>query len=152
MFQATNKLLSRLLKNAITSVTSGDFAGVLVGAKVGLFTGSPTIGQDTVLADLTEPTYPGYAKQAITAWQGPFRTEENDYELVGGMKLFQMDDATTPTVVTGAFLCDSAGSPDLLGVVLFDEARSLITEDDAVNLEVELALAAAGFSEGPDVD
>lgn len=152
MFQPTNTLLVSMLKDAKISITSGDFDGILSTVKLGLIVNNPTLTQDTVLADLEEPVYPTYVRQAIT-WDSLIgREPSGDFVMYGGTKLFQMDDASVPTVITGAFIVKE-GTPSLvLGVTLFDDARALTNEFDVVPVEVELALSAAGFTEGPNVD
>lgn len=72
--------------------------------KIGLFTGAPALGINTVLADLTQPTFTGYALAAATA--GAISQNANgDILLNWGSFLFQPTAPVTPAqIVTGCFL------------------------------------------------
>lgn len=97
------------LKGCATNLKGTALDGVLKGAKVGLFVNTPSLSQGTVIGDLTEPTFAGYAQQAVT-WSGPFQQPDLSWADQGGLYTFQATDDLTPTVVTGVFLVDSAGT------------------------------------------
>lgn len=82
--------------------------GGLHGVKVGLYTNPLSPTDQTVLADLTEPTYPGYAQKAVTPWTVAFVGGNGLPQVDGGDYLFQMDDSTVPTLVQGFFLVQPA--------------------------------------------
>ena len=74
--------------------------------KVGLFIGSPTLGPDLTIADLTEPGFTGYARQAATV--GTRRGNANgDIILPLGTQTFQPSaDPASEIIVTGWFLAE----------------------------------------------
>jgi len=76
--------------------------------KVGLFIGSPTLGPDLVLADLTEPGFTGYARAAVTL--GTRRGNANgDIILPIASVTFQPTvDPVSEIIVTGWFLAEGA--------------------------------------------
>jgi len=70
----------------------------------GLFTGEPELGPGTVLADLDQPTYTGYAAQAVTI--GSRRENGNgDIILPLGTMTFQPTNNTAlPQTATGVWI------------------------------------------------
>lgn len=108
---------------ALTSLIAG---ATLLGAdlKVGLFTNTPAIGKQLVIADLTEPTYPGYARQ-VCVLGAPFRDQLRGIAALAPGLQWAMDDDTVPTIVTGVFYTYGAG-PALLGVEMIDPPIPLV--------------------------
>jgi len=84
--------------------------GILNGALVGLYTNAPFIWTPKAkLADLTEATYTGYARQAaafLTPWINPV----NQAEVAGDTLLFQPSGVlVTPETIVGYFIVDGTG-------------------------------------------
>lgn len=108
---------------ALTSLIAG---ATLLGAdlKVGLFTNTPPIGKTLVIADLTEPTYAGYARQVVVMG-APFRDALRGIASLSAGLHWAMGDALVPTIVTGIFYTYGAG-PALLGVEMLDPPIPLV--------------------------
>lgn len=105
-----NVMTDYFFKNAILNLKiAAAGVGVLNAAKLGLFTNTPPLSQTTVIGDLTEPTFAGYAQQAVT-WSAPFEQPDFSWATQGGLYTFQATDDLTPTVVTGCFLVDTGGT------------------------------------------
>jgi hypothetical protein len=116
--------------------------GAYSGCKVGLVAGPLVPSKNTVLADIQEPTYPGYAQQAVTAWTPAYVGGTGIPQADGGDFLFQMTDASTPTTVYGFFLVQPAatGPPVvpayLVETFMFTAPQPLATPDDGVSCDV----------------
>jgi hypothetical protein len=50
----------------LQGVSANTIAGILTGSMAMLFTNNPTLGRSSVIADLVEPTFTGYARKAVT--------------------------------------------------------------------------------------
>jgi hypothetical protein len=99
----------KLLANAIKQHTaSGNYDGPLSVCYVGLFTNNVTPQQGTLLGDLTEPAYAGYARQQCTPWSSEFIDGNQDHVIQGPILDFVMGDNALPTTVYGSFLADAA--------------------------------------------
>jgi hypothetical protein len=78
--------------------------------KIGLFTNTPTITRNTVLADLTEATFVGYAQVTLTTFGAAFLDPSGNYaDIVAPLAQFTMTATTTLQTITGYFLLDKDG-------------------------------------------
>lgn len=93
-------------EDILTELTA--VAGKLNGVKIGLYTNNVTWNKNTVLTDVTECTFTGYAKVAVT-WTTPFRATDGTYRVSSGLNVFQPTAASTETAV-GYFITDTAGT------------------------------------------
>jgi hypothetical protein len=109
--------------------------------KIGLFTGSPTLSPDTVLADLTQPTFTEYALVAATI--GTRRSDANgDIILPLGLATFQPTGGTSlPQTVTGVFV-QAAASPKLWLAEVLD--TPWIVQDTGSALDVVFEIYIPG--------
>jgi len=146
MFVPCAPLLKGLLADGVGIVASGLPSGVLKQAKMGLFTNQVPINLNTLLSDLVQPTYTGYALLAVTPWTGPVRQSDGSYQVISPDCVFQMQDSTKPTVAYGAFLQTSDAQPELLGGVVFDTPVALQTWEDAAVIVAQLELLAGSVS------
>lgn len=97
------------------------------GGKIGLFVNNATIGPDTVLADLVEATFPGYAQVAIGTLSPPYIDPGSNQMVIDGANAtFIAGAGMTPVTVYGAFIVDTGGTI-LLGVEKF-ASPVLLTE------------------------
>lgn len=97
--------------NTITTGTD------LFGCFLGLFTNVYSPNVNTLLANLTEATYTGYVRGAIT-WNAPF-IGEGALSLIEGTKVdFRPSDTITPNTIQGAFIVGSDSVTLLLVEVL----------------------------------
>ena len=113
-------------------------AGSLAAAKVGLFTGAPVISPSTVIADFTEPLFTGYLRKSIT-WSAPFYNGNQQEQVDSGLMQWQPTDGVNPSVVTGFFVINTAGTK-LLFAGLFDAPVSMIDATSALPLVVQYLL------------
>jgi hypothetical protein len=131
-------------KKCILNVTIGTpGVAVLFGAKLGLFTNTPPLSQTTVLADLTEPTFAGYAQQAV-GWSAAFQQPDFSWATQGGLYTFQATNDLTPTVVTGCFLVDGGGT-QLIMAEMFDTPVNLPTSAQACLVSPQVAAGNSGW-------
>jgi hypothetical protein len=142
MFVAGNALLKGMMADAIDAAGSGILPGILTGSKLCLFTNQAALTAATLVTDLTEPTYPGYVRQSVGAFQGPLKEQDGSWSVISGECIFQMADATVPTTVVGAFLVDSKTGTVFIGGAVFDTPQNLLTADDAVALLAQINLPA----------
>jgi hypothetical protein len=112
------------------------------GSKAGLFTfANGGLSEETVLADLTEATFGGYARGSAITWGSELRLQDGGYGYVGGRQQWVAN--ATPgggEVILGAFIVDGSNSPTLQAAGLFDEPISIINPGDGVNWNPGLAL------------
>jgi len=109
--------------------------------KVGLFTGSPTLGPDTVLSDLTEPTYTGYARQTVTI--GTRRGNANGDIILplDPLTFAPTADVSPAQTITGYFICQGA-SPALWLAELLDQPWTVTSALDFLTLILEILVSA----------
>jgi hypothetical protein len=108
---------------ALTSLIAG---ATLLGAdlKAGIFTNTPTITKQMVIADLTVPTYAGYAGQTVV--MGPVQRDPvNGICSFAAGLVWQETGAITPVTITGIYYTYGAG-PLLLAVEIFDTPQTLV--------------------------
>ena len=140
----TNYLNQQLLTDALASVTSGDFAGILKVAKAVLFTNNIIPTATTLYADLTLPTYAGYAAQVCT-FGAAYRRNEGGFATNSLFLKWQMSDAVVPSIIYGVGITDGGGTPKLLSCELFaDGPITLLDALDAFYTSTQIAIG------GPD--
>jgi hypothetical protein len=112
MLVATPDLVEGILTDLITTVTSGSFSGVFHGSMIALSTAALPTGVSLPYADVTLPTYSGYA-DASCAITGPVRLDDGDFGLIGAEVSFNQASTITPTVIFGYALY-KPGTPNLV--------------------------------------
>lgn len=108
--------------------------------KLGLFTNTPTLTLDTVLADLTEPVYTGYARGQLTP--GTVRQDgAGNVVLPLGKASFQptVDPVSTITV-NGVFLMCGT---DLIGAEFLDAPWIITSTGSALDVIEEVYVSNA---------
>ncbi len=91
-------------------------AGVLNGAVLKLYQNDLVPTKGTVIADLTEATFTGYASITLTTWNGPYINASGNCVVLAGQK--QFDTASPYTVgnnVYGYWVESSTGDLLLIG-------------------------------------
>lgn len=116
MLQLPNAQM-RAVVNALTAV--GPPAGLLNGVKVKLFQNAATPGPDSVLADFTEATFPGYAESAAVVWGAALSNALNQAFTAGGTVQFTCTGAATPNTIHGYYLVDGATGNVLIAAEAF---------------------------------
>lgn len=82
--------------------------GLLNGIKIGLIVNNVAWSKATLLADLVEPTYIGYA-QVTPTWSSVFVATDGTYRVATGLNIFQPTGASTDTI-TGYFVVNTGGT------------------------------------------
>lgn len=106
---------------------------------VGLFTNTPALSPDTVLADLVEPTYTGYARVPVAIGSRRSNSNEDVIEPVGSASFQPTDDVGLPQTANGVFLAGTIG-----GVVVlllfenFDAAFNFNTHLNGLTINLDL--------------
>lgn len=141
-FIPTEELQQKLLVDARTA---GDaFVGVISGAKVVLFTNALVPSATTLLVDLTQPTYTGYAAKNAT-FAAPYRRPVGGFATESVLLIWQMGDADLPTTIYGYGITDGLVTPKLLGCELFPQIKSLNDTLDAIIFAAQIAIGGPNF-------
>lgn len=107
-----------LIVDATQSSGGSAVAGVLNGMKMVLFTNQPSLNKDTVIGDLTPPTYTGYAAQTVT-WSAARSDGNGKLATFTGLVNWQPTADTVPgDTIYGYGLTDSAGTTLLAAEML----------------------------------
>jgi len=125
----------------VATQAAAGVAGPLHGSKMVLFTNTPTLNKMTVLADLTQPTYAGYAEQTMT-WSATRRNALNQICTQATLVSWTMSDDLTPTTVLGYGITDSAGTA-LLAAEMFPSPVALVDTLSALGVISEWVAANA---------
>lgn len=130
MTLAFTRLLAAAAKE---SVTAGNYSGPLVGTYMGLFTTIAGVASpSTVRTDLTEATFTGYVRKAMT-WANPADSSGGYSELLGGLLTWTPSDAVTPNTIIGVALYDAATNGNLLGMDLLNPPIPLPSQFTSLN-------------------
>lgn len=84
--------------------------GRLNAVKVMLFQNDITPSKQTLLADLVEATFDGYARSAAVTWGTVGQTSTGAAEVYGDTKLFTSSGDTTPNTIYGFALVNTGGT------------------------------------------
>lgn len=117
-----SKTATTITLSAVAGTTQAGQPLVAVGAtvlditayKVGLFTGTPTRTLATVLADLTQPTYTGYALVTVPMEALRQDTLGNLIDPLNEADFQPTDAVGLPQTVTGVMLLGTIGGTDFL--------------------------------------
>src|SRR6516164_9193450 len=114
MLIPVTKLLQELLVCA-TQASSGAVAGPFESCYLLLFSGQPTLTADTLITDLTEAVYTGYARQAIGTLGAPYISSDGSAAQDSGVLQFQPTSSPTQTdYITGWALVSASTAGNLL--------------------------------------
>lgn len=106
-------------------------AGDLAACTVHLFKNDMTPTPTTVIGDLTEADYTGYAAQPVGAWGGAFVNAEGKAQVTAPSLQFQPSGSTVTNVCYGYYYRSAGGGTPLLGAVRFDEPVAMGSVLDA---------------------
>lgn len=130
----TRELLEILLENAVSAAPVA--TGPLATTKVLLFVNQLVPDVDTVLGDLTEAAFTGYARSGVVTWAvgGAINSSEvNTPVIVGDGKLFTCTGTAVEETVTGYALIDETPTPDrLLAVQMLDTAEEMFNGESII--------------------
>jgi hypothetical protein len=104
----------------IDHTVAGNYSGPLYGDYLGLFTANSTFSPASVIGDLTEPTYTGYARVACEPWVGPlYPAGVAVPTVVSANALFQVSGGSVFQTIIGWFLADAITAGNLHVLNLF---------------------------------
>jgi hypothetical protein len=119
--------------------------GVLATCSVALFTSSVAPGPDTVLADLQEATFGGYARSSAISWTAPYSQPDGSWAVSGDTKKFQMTTiGTSETISMYGVLSGTGTATALQTCEVIDNPVFVSQVGDAVIVVAQHAVADAG--------
>jgi hypothetical protein len=114
VWQVVTLFMQRVAQALIEHSTSGPFNGPLEAVWMGLYQPpTPNIGIHSTLANITEATYDGYARQPVV-WYPPILSSSGPETLYGQDLNFSPTGSVTPNGITGIFLADALTAGNLL--------------------------------------
>lgn len=96
-----------------------------------LFKNDLTPTPDTVVADLTEADFDGYADFGPVVWGAVFTNPDGYAEIVGGVAQFTDTGAVTPNTIYGYYATDAAGT-GLFWAERFEDPITMDENADAI--------------------
>lgn len=136
----TTELFDAAMAAGLIYDSTVTFNGILKTSKAGLILNDFTPTKTTVLADITQPTYAGYAT-ILAAFTGPSRDATGKLGVDSALITFQMDDDVIPTQPLGWFLVNTAGTGLLMMEFFADGAQPLVDEYSFVSFVIRLDTA-----------
>lgn len=134
----TDATLSAVVTNLLQAAAG--VKGALNGAFLGLIAAPFTPDRRRVLADVTEPTYATYARQAV-AWGTPEFMSDGEWGTVAtGVYTFRTAPGDPALVVYGVLLASAATAGSLLATALMEDPYPLATSSDVCVLVPRLVL------------
>jgi hypothetical protein len=102
---------------------------------------SAPLSPSTVIANLTEADYDGYARKALAAWNNPYLDPAGGASIQSGTQQFDFVAVPlTTNVVIGWYLLNAAG--DLVAVGNFDNPIAMTQNGDSIPVNVTLNYGA----------
>lgn len=120
---------------------TGFTGGAGMGAKMILFANDAALTKNTILADLTEPTFTGYAISTAVTWSVPFNDPLNRTVVAGSSKNFICTGGTPDDTIYGYAIVDSTAM-DLLFAERFDAPVPIAAVGDGLTVEPVLPYGA----------
>lgn len=145
----TRALLADILAD-ITQAASGT-AGHLHAVFLGLYVApTPVPNVNLLMADITEATFTGYARQAIV-WGPPYVSQAGYEAMDAGSLHWQSSDAVTPNTITGVFIASAITAGVLLAAMKFDNPVALPDQFHLLDTLTRFALDPTAFWGDGDV-
>lgn len=141
------------IRTALTAMLTQAIAagGPLDTVVIGLFTASPAITPDLLLADLTEPLYGGYARSAAVTWGTVGVDPSGRAVLFGDAKTFVPADDSASALIKGWFLYDTTATL-LRAVELLDQQVTLANPTQQLVIVPRVRLnPSADFGDGAEL-
>jgi hypothetical protein len=125
-------------------VASGAYSGPLYQPYLGLYTAiSPSASPDSVMANITEASFTGYARLQNTTWSGPSYAAAGLAEILTQLLEWTPTDGAVPQNIAGVFWADALTAGNLLGVDPFPSPFPLPDQFSTLAWVGKLALQLA---------
>ncbi len=120
------------------------------GYYLGLFTGTPTLSVPPVLADLTECTFTGYARQAVTAF-GIASTNASppNADITDAVHTFTCTSTGSSDNYGGSFLASAVSAGHLIGVAKGNVGSAINFDANGKFVTVQPRITEAGYAAYP---
>lgn len=139
MWTFTRACLDAIVKSA--SSGSGADSLTMGSWSIGLAKAAITPSVNTVLADITEADYTGYARLALGTMQAPFTDPAGLSLTESALKTFRPGSDTVPnTIYAGILLGSGAASQTLYGVEVLDAPVNLVDTHSLLSYVVRVGL------------
>lgn len=150
MIKPVRFLLHGILNNARAATQILDPATVHVGLYTAI---AGPADHNRVLADLTEATYTGYARQPVTSWTDAFDSALGLIMMVGDNRHFTPTDAVAPNTILGWFLATAVTGGTLLAIEPLASPAPLANADNTLTIEPVFGFVPTGnFGEGSEMN
>jgi hypothetical protein len=121
----TQTFLDTILAGGVQNIVAANYTGMLYAAKVLLFTNQPVLSPQSAYADLTAPTWTGYA-EIVATWAGPVIDGVGNLLLTSQVLNFTPSATPSPGVIVYGYGIYSATVPsaghNLIGAEYFPYA------------------------------
>jgi hypothetical protein len=97
------KTKAQIADEALHATVHGSSTAKLFGAFLGLYTAGPTPAAGSLLANFTEATFTGYARQGVT-WNTPTNEPDGSQSVLGNLAVFELSNTTTLNTIVGALI------------------------------------------------
>lgn len=119
-------------------VDTGNF---LAGAKCGLFANNYTPTGSSVKADLTLPTFTGYALSAALTWGTPFVRGDGKVVVPAASVQFVCTDAVTPNQIYGYYIESNPGVSGVAAVICrFTAVMNMVAANQSILVLPEVVI------------
>jgi hypothetical protein len=150
MQHPTRAALHTALANLVAAGGVFDPATIFVGLYQGI---APPAGPESVMANLTEATYTGYARQALTPWTSPYNASVGFVTIDGPALHFTPADGVVPNTILGWFIASAAVGGTLLAIEPLATPAPLIDADSTLSIMPRFAIdPTASFGDSPEVN
>jgi hypothetical protein len=141
---AQNGLMSAILSGVTQAVAGTPAENALAGVKVGLFTGTPTLSGNNLLADLNAPTSTGMiALSSAITWGASYIDSLGNQTISSNLIPFVASAVVGGDIITGFYLVAGSGSPTVpLAAELFAHPINIVSVGDGFNLVVNLKISS----------
>lgn len=150
VWKPTNLFLANLVSSLTANIVSGNYSGPLNGAYLGLVQQpSPLFTRDTLLSDITEATYAGYARRLIV-WGPPFEDQAAEQVLEGVSLHYAPTSLDIANTITGCFVASAlTGGALWLGAMFDGETVGLVGPNSGLTLVPRYGQSFLGPYAGP---
>lgn len=134
-----------MLKSLLAAAVG--MAGQLEGALIGLIEAEDTLEPGTLIANVTECQYTGYARSPAVAWLTPYNTPEGHAEVHATPVQFKPTDGVTQSTAKQVILINAAGTA-ILSSYRPDEPLLFVNEESVHVVGFPFRLTQPGDSLG----